>query len=179
MRLRFTTASQVFDAFPSVRDGVTAAPSDLHPVAFVKSLQGSHSPEDALAFCAYMLPRREAVEWACRCVREMNANLDSAARGSLDIAEQWVSVPEEENRRSALDHGIAAVNSGPAAWCALAAGWSGGSLMGEPHQPVPPPPDATAQLVRAAVLTALAFVPAKGRRDQLDAAVRSALSFVE
>jgi hypothetical protein len=179
MRLRFTTASQVFDAFPSARDGVSAAITDAHPLVYVKQLHESAMPEEAIAFCAYMLPRREAVQWACQCVRGMNPEIEGEAVNLISIAEQWVEVPEEENRLAAMEAGTAAVNSGPAAWCALAAGWSGGSLIGEPHQPVPPAPDLTAQLVRAAILTALAFVPPKQRQAQLSSAVRAAVSLVE
>ena len=175
MPLRFTSAMQVFEAFPTARGDIEQQPADIHPLAFVQQLEASSMPEDAIGFCAYLLPRREAVHWACQCIRAIHPGLDAEDERLLAAAERWVAVPEEDNRRQALEAGIAAVNAGPAAWSALAAGWSGGSLVGEPHQPVPPPPHITAQLVRAAVLTSLAVVPPKQRRDYLGGAVRVAV----
>ena len=178
MRLRFTSAMQVFEAFPTARGDIAQQPADVHPLVFLKQLQDSAMPEDAIGFCAYLLARREAVHWSCQCIRAASVDLDEESSQLISLAERWVEVPEEDNRRLALDAGIAAVSSGPAAWTAMAAGWSGGSIVGEPHQPVPPPPHITAQLVRAAVLTALAGVPAKQRREQLNGAVKAAVSLI-
>ena len=178
MRLRFTSAIQVFEAFPSAREDIEHEPADLHPFAFVRQLQDSTMPEDAIGFCAYLLPRREAVKWACQCIRQTRANIDSESSRLLGIAEIWVENPVEENRRLALEAGTAAVGVGPAGWIALAAGWSGGSLVGEPNQPVAPPPHMTSQLVRAAVLTSLAVVAPKQRRDFLNGAVQAAVDLV-
>lgn len=179
MRLRFTTANQVFDAFPTAREEISQAPSEVHPLVFLKQLQDSSMPEDAIGFCAYMLPRREAVHWACHCIRASSSEITGDNARLIGLAERWVAEPEEENRRNALEAGMESAAEGPAAWSALAAGWSGGSIIGEPHQPVPPPPHLTAQLVRAAVLTALAGVPAKQRREHLSGAVQAAVSLIE
>ena len=179
MRLRFTTALQVFEALPKAYDDIEQKPSEAHPLAFVQQLQNSKTPEDAIGFCAYLLPRREAVGWACQCIRSMTNNLDDEAQRLLGVAEGWFRSPQEENRQLALEAGMAAVSSGPAAWVALAAGFSGGSLVGEPNQPVPPAPYLTAQAVRAAVLTSLAMVPVKQRREQLVGAVQAVLRMIE
>lgn len=178
-RLRFTTARQVFEAFPPALDDIEAEPSDIEPVGFLKGLLDGQTPEDAIGFCAYMLPRREAVWWACQCIRAGGAKLEKADTELLEIAEAWVNEPEEERRLAANQAGMAAVKKGPAAWAALAAAWSGGSLTPEPQQPVPPPPYLTAQAVRAAVLTTLASAEPAKRRDQLRANVQAALKLIE
>lgn len=179
MRLRFTTATQVFEAFPKAREHIEQKPAEVPPLVFVQLLQASQTPEDAISFCAYLLPRREAVWWACQCIRAMNTGLQAEAKRLLDIAEAWYNAPQEDNRKIALDAGMESVTSGPAAWVALAAGWSGGSLTAEPLQPVPPAPHLTAQAVRAAVLTSLAVVPVKQRREQLAAAVQAVVRMVD
>lgn len=179
MRLRFTTAQQVFEAFPKAYEDIEQKPSDSHPLAFIQQLHASQTPEDAIGFCAYLLPRREAVGWACQCIRNMNDKLDADALRLIEIAEGWFNAPQEESRKVALDAGMSAVSSGPAAWVALAAGWSGGSMVPEPNQPVPPAPHLTAQAVRAAVLTSLAMVPVKQRRERLSAAVQAVVRQVE
>ena len=179
MRLRFTTALQVFEAFPRAYEDVEQKPSTASPLAFVQLLEASQTPEDAVGFCAYLLPRREAVGWACECLRRMNPELTADSLRLIDIAEAWFQSPSEEGRKAALDAGMAAVSSGPAAWVALAAGWSGGSLIGEPNQPVPPPPHLTAQAVRASILTSLAVLPVKSRREQLTAAIQAVRRLIE
>ena len=97
--LRFTTARELFEAFPTARDDIGAEPTDEGPWAFLKTLLASPTPEDAIAFCAYLLPRREAVWWACQCVRVLAPPRDEAEQAALDTAETWVREPEESRRR--------------------------------------------------------------------------------
>ena len=65
---------------------------------------------------------------------------------------------------------IAAANSGlpggyhagqPATWMALAAGWSGGSIVAPDLGPVPAPPHQTARAVRAGLMIAMAQIPSE------------------
>jgi hypothetical protein len=163
---RFTTARDVFEAFPSVRDDIEVEPSDEAPLVFLKALAQSGTPENAVAFCAYLLPRREAVWWACQCVRALNASRGEAEDAALQAAEAWVQEPEEDARRLALQLGSDGNQGAPATWLAYAAAWSGGSMRTE-EPPVPAPPYLTAKAVRAAVLMALARVPVTQRRASL------------
>src|SRR5688572_18990279 len=162
-RLRFSSARDVFEAFPTAHDDLEAKPTDQPPLVFLEALMESDTPEDAVAFCAYLLPRREAVWWACQCVRELNSSRNPAEDKALAAAEDWVREPEEERRRTALDTGSDSDRNAPATWAALAAGWSGGSMTPVDQPPAPCPPHLTAKAVRAAVLTALARVPVKQR----------------
>jgi len=179
MRLRFSSAQQVFEAFPTALDDIEQAPADIDPLLFIRQLLDSVTPEDAVGFCAYLLPKREAVWWACQCIRATMTDMAGADAELLDIAETWVSRPEEENRVAALDAGMQASDRGPVAWAALAAAWSGGSLTAEPTQPVAPAPFLTAQAVRAAVLTSIAMVRRPERKECLTAAVEAALKLIE
>lgn len=179
MRLRFASALQVFEAYPTACEDIEEAPADIEPIAFLNRLRTGGTPEDAIGFCAYLLPKREAVWWSCQCIRAIMTGMSHADRALVEIAEAWVSKPEEANRLIALEEGLKASDSGPPAWTALAAAWSGGSLIGEPYQPVPPAPFLTAQAVRAAVLTAIAMVRRPERKDCLEAAVDAALRLIE
>ena len=69
--LRFATAHALFDAFPEVSQKVTVEPTDQSPIVFLKALSSADKLPDAVTFCAYLLPRREAVWWACGCVRRL------------------------------------------------------------------------------------------------------------
>ena len=55
----------------------------------------------------------------------------------------------------------------PGVWIALAAGWSGGSMIGPDSVPVTPPPYLTAKAVNAGVLSVLARVDRKERASTL------------
>jgi hypothetical protein len=175
--LRFSTARDVFEAFPSAHEDITTSPAEVEPTAFVKRLATSATPEDAVGFCAYMLPRREAVWWACQCLRALNPSPPAEEAAALEAAETWVREPEEHRRRAALRLTSAADRRAPATWAAFGAAWSGGSMV-EGEHPVPTPPHLTAKAVRAAVLIALARVGAKERERHLQACIEGALRLV-
>ena len=85
----------------------------------------------------------------------------------LTLAESWVRYPEEDQRCAVLDAGMAAPTKTPGVWIALAAGWSGGSMIGPDSMPVTPPPYLTAKAVNAGVLGVLARVDRKERASTL------------
>jgi len=86
---------------------------------------------------------------------------------ALAAAEAWVVTPEEQQRRDAmavadsLEHGTAA------AWAAIGAFWSGGS-MGPPDAPViPPAENFTGKAVFGVVqMSAVAVEPQKAAEKQ-------------
>jgi hypothetical protein len=168
-RLRFSTARGVFDAFPTASEDIGTPATDDSPVAFLSALAKGPTPEDALTFCAYLLPRREAVWWACQCLRALLAKPNASEAALVHSAEAWVREPEDHVRRAALGAGEAGSRNSPATWVALAAGWSGGSMARDHH--VPCPPHLTAKAVRIAILTALARLDTRER----DAAIKGCL----
>lgn len=176
-RIRFTTARQVFEAFASANRDIVAPPSDDAPLEFLRGLAGSPTPEDAISFCAYLLPRREAVWWVCQCLRAMGAAGNPADERAIAAAEAWVREPEEPARQVALTIGEAADPASPATWAALAAAWSGGSLSAPDLPVVPPPAQLTAQAARAALLTGIARVGVDRRAYWLKACVDACIRF--
>ena len=171
-RVRFATAREVFEAFPAAREDIQSAPSEAPPLAFLKSLVETTTPEDAVVFCAYLLPRREAVWWACQCVRALVPSSGAEEKACLSAAETWVRDPEEHHRRTALQIGLQADRRSAATWAVLAAGWSGGSMIDSAQSVVVlAPPELTAKAARIAVLTALARIGARERIVRLRACV--------
>jgi hypothetical protein len=163
---RFTSARQVFEAFETAPEDIEANPSEIDPAEYIQQLLKGPTPEATISFCAYLLPRREAVWWACQAIREAGNPDDTEL---LALAEEWVRVPEETTRRAALSAANAARIKGPCAWAAYAAGWSGGSMTDNIEQPVRPPPYLTAKAVRACVLTVLANALPKQRLQRVAA----------
>lgn len=166
-RLRFNTARDLFQAFPAALDDMVARPSDRGSLEFLKDLSASATPEDAITFCAYLLAHREAVWWGHQCLSLLPDKLAPEDMQLLGFAEDWVRRPEEETRIASLDAGMASPTKTPGVWIALAAGWSGGSMIGPDNAPVAPPPHLTAKAVNAGVLGVLARVDRLGRASTL------------
>ena len=115
------------------------------------SLSPGRSPKDGITFCSYLLPQREAVWWAHQCLDGVLELLSPEDQDMLALAESWVRYPEEDQRCAVLDAGMAAPTKTPGVWVALAAGWSGGSMLPrDAVAPVEAPPYLTAKAVNAA-----------------------------
>jgi len=153
--LRFAAAREVFEAFPTAHVDINTAPSDQPPIAYLRDLAKGQTPDDALAFCAYLLPRREAVWWASQCVRTLLGEPTAADESALRAAEEWVREPEEANRRRVLEIGFAANRRAASTWVALAAGWSGGAMIVSDYGGPAAPPQLTAQAAFTAIEIAL------------------------
>lgn len=175
-RLRFNTAQEVFETFPSARRLIATAPTREHPLAFLRALAGSDAPNEALGFCAFLLPRREAVWWGVQALKMM---LPPGARpdAGLIAAEAWAREPDDARRRAALALGEAGDTEEPGTWIAFAAGYSGGSMVAT--HAVPCPPDMTAKTVRIAVLSAYRRLPAAGRAAALRSCVEACIRLAD
>jgi hypothetical protein len=176
--VRFATVRALFDAFPTAQTDVDAEPSDAAPLVYVQSLADRGELGKAASFCAYLLPRREAVRWGCWCVRRLADKLPPDEHAALRAADVWVEDPEEPSRMAALELGMSSDYGWPSTWLALAAGWSGGNVLLNMDARAMAPPEQTAKAVRAAVLTiASRLAPSertRGLRTCVDAAIRIA-----
>jgi hypothetical protein len=156
--LRFATVRDLYEAFPTAQEDVGAEPSDEPSLTFVKSLVETQSWDKAVSFCAYLLPRREAVWWGCQSLRRMQPHNAPADTVALDAAEAWVREPQEHLRRAALDLGTQGDTRRPTTWVALAAGWSGGSIAAPEYGNVPAAPYQTARALRTGLLIAMSRI---------------------
>jgi hypothetical protein len=173
--IRFATARDLFEAFPTAQQDVDAEPTDAAPLDYLQAL-ADRDGSKAVTFCAYLLPRREAVFWGCRSLRRLAPKLPPEEEGGLQAAEEWVAVPEEDRRVAALELGMRSNHHWPSTWLALAAGWSGGNMaLGVQGAVAPPPPQQTARAVRAALLAAVARLAPAERAAGLSACVRDAM----
>jgi hypothetical protein len=152
---RFATVRDLFDTYPSASSDVGAAEDSMRSLDFVRALVVKKDWQPAVSFCAYLLPRRVAVAWACRSIRRMAGELRSDEERMLVFAENWVEEPEEPRRRKALASGAMGDTKSPATWVALAAGWSGGSVVPDEMGYAPADPEQTAKAVRVAFFIAL------------------------
>jgi hypothetical protein len=172
-RVRFATAQALFDTFPETYKKISAKPTDQFPIDFLKGLVSQGKFEDALTFCAYLLPRREAVWWACGCIREFLGDIPQSQAAGLLAAEAWVYSPDEENRAAAAEIGAKSDSNDPMTWLALGAGWSGGMIISHPQVPVPAPLFMTARAVSIAILLAVRFFR---KKDELPTRLQACIA---
>ena len=134
------------------------------PHEFVNRLFGAGLYADATRFLAYGLPKRQAVWWACLCVRSVPACCgDEISTESLKSAEVWAKDPSEYNREGALTtsgkHNFE-MPGAPAAWAAMAAGWADETPATTEQEDIPAPPEhLTAHAASGAIILAATANP--------------------
>jgi hypothetical protein len=165
--LRFVTAQDLFEAFPIALDELDVEPSDAPSLAFMKSLVDQGAVDKAIGFCAFLLPRRQAVWWAAQCIRIMIAVPARDEVTGLQVAEAWVQDPEEDRRLTALQVGQEGNPKSATTWVALAAGWAGPAMPAADGGTTPIAPHQTARAVRAAILIAGCRPPMAEREELL------------
>ncbi len=132
------------------------------PREFVLLLGKQQLFASAVRFLAHALPKREAVWWACRCLRASEGNgFPLHDKRAVGAAEQWVGEPSEDHRRAAGTAADATKHETAAGWAAASAFWSGGSIAAPGEAEVPPKETLTAQAVVVAITLAASAEPRK------------------
>jgi hypothetical protein len=178
-RVRFATTRALFETFPANVTGLTVAPTDESPVTFLKNLSTAGKLEDAVTFCAYLLPRREAVWWACGCVKAFLPNIEATRAAGLRAAETWVRDPSEQHRLAALEIGGRGDSDDSSTWLALGAGWSGGMLSAHPKMPAPTPQYLTPGAARTAILLSAHGLAPEQRTPRIRARIAEGIKLAE
>ena len=177
--LRFSTAQQVIEAFPVLKEEFESGNLQFHSIEFVHHLVEAGQIRQAFALCAFMLPRREAVSWLCENMRKFGGNFPEEDEALLGLAESWVQNPTEKNRGAALAAAMkSGFKTGPA-WAAAAAGWSGGDIGNDPANPVPPPPHLTGQAVKTGFIISYWNVFGEKRDIRAKEAIKRALDMLQ
>ena len=129
-RLRFETVRDLLEAFPIAERLIEVEPSDEPSLRFLEGLVARDDLDRAVGFCAFLLPRREAVWWGCRTVRALVSAPSREEDAVISSAEAWVRQPEDERR--ARRPGARPARQQRAA---VDLSRAGGGLVGRPHQP--------------------------------------------
>ncbi|MFO0846543.1 MAG: hypothetical protein U0797_29940 [Gemmataceae bacterium] len=122
------------------------------PRQYLDSLLGAGLFAAAVRFLAFALPAREAVWWACLCVRLTRPGMAVEEEKAANAAARWVVEPTEARRQEAER---LARQDTPGGWVAKAVAWTGGSLAPPPAPPVKPRPEMPSHAVAAALAMAL------------------------
>ena len=136
-----------------------ALADDPSPACFLDALSAAECHEDAVQFLAHAMPRVDAVRWACDCARAAGGDtLPVVASVALAAALRWAAAPSAQRCQDAAEVAEAEgmQDEGAARFVALAAAWSGDSLVAEGLPPTPPPEGLGSAAVAAAVMIAAA-----------------------
>jgi hypothetical protein len=146
-------AREVCAQFELTEEGRALLNDQISPDAFLDLLlEHGHLP-DAIRLLAFALPKREAVWWACQCVRDcLPSDASPKLVEAVKAAEAWVYKPSEETRWAAKEPGEKAGFDKAAAWAAMGAFWSGGSMVAAHLPAMAPGPTFVGVAVSGAVL---------------------------
>lgn len=138
---------------------------------FLALLADADAIGDAVRLLAFALPPREGVWWACTVAQEVLPAGDSLQAACLERATAWVYEPSEDNRYRCLDAAEAAGLAGAAAYAALGAFWSGGSMAPPGMPEALPDPRLSPIGSGASVLLSITAGPPKSLRARFEAAL--------
>jgi hypothetical protein len=157
VKVQASTAAEVCQHVAIGEEARALLQEELTLQAFLDLLMAHELFPDAARLLAYALPKRDAVWWACLCVRHVAAaDTPPADLAALEAAERWVIEPHEANRRTAMQAAEGLAFQTAASWAAVAAFWSNGSMAPPDAPPVTPGEYLTAQAVSGAVMLAAA-----------------------
>ncbi len=147
------TAAKVLERYEASQQAAQLVTAEMSPRRFVDRLLAEGLNEDALSFLAYALPRREALWWGLRCVREVTpAQPKQEIGAAVAAADAWITQPSDARRRASLVAAEAATYGTPAGCIALAVFFSEGSMSPPDCPAVPVGEWFCARTVAAAVL---------------------------
>lgn len=134
---RAVAICQSFQLSPLAR---TLLDDDVTAPRYYRRLREMELYADARRVLAHALPPRRAVWWAAMCLRDSAGRkpLATGETAAFTAAVRWAVEPTDGHRRLAGKAGRAAGVTTAAGELALAAFFSGGSLIA-PHLPVVPP----------------------------------------
>lgn len=142
----------------------------------VAALAAKEQFAKAVRVQAHLLPKRQAVWWGILCVDEACGDaLPPADAAARDAAFQWAQEPSESHRRGAESAAAKTKLDAPGSWLAMAAFWSGGSLLGPDVPPVVPDEKLTGQAVTSSLMIAAVFGDPKQAKPRYQAFLAKAL----
>lgn len=171
--LGYRTARDLFLACPAISRDMKSPAADRPPLEFCRALLGGRVPEEAVTFCAYLLPERAAVWWAHECLSNLAELLADKDLELLALVHDWVGEPANPYYRAALNEVTDPFPATPAAWIVLAAAWR------DPSSNMMSTGFPAAHAVNAGILAGLARVALADRFAVLSAFIEMGIQLVE
>ncbi len=156
------TAAEICRHVPLSEAAAKLLRPDMQARPFLDLLIEKQHYADAVRFLAHMMTKREAIWWACLCIRpDKGAVVSAAAAAAHQPAEAWVADPTDAKRRAAHAAAEAAGIGPPVKLTCEAAFFSEGSMGPAEYKEVPAPEGLSATTAANAVILAAVAEPAK------------------
>jgi len=134
----------------------TLADDNLSPAQYVELLEKRELFQDAVQFHAHTLEPRGAIEWAGKCVQELDPpDQRPETAESAAAVEKWLTMPADPSRWAAKEAAEKSQVSFPADLLAMAVFLSGGSMTPAGSPETPPPRYASQKMAGGSVLVAV------------------------
>lgn len=160
LRFQRLELQQKADLSPAGLAVVASAPG---PREVIDALGGTDA-RDAVAALTLMLPRRQAVWWACLSTRLLSDTaLSPDDIAALEVAESWVQTQATEDSEQAGELAERCDTGSPARWTAMAAHWSGPSIAPRGQQAIAPASHLAGVAARAALTLTVHHQALQGR----------------
>jgi hypothetical protein len=154
-KVRFAKATEVCADTVLSDEALMLINETSTPPEYLEQLISAKHYQDAIKFLARSLPSREAAWWACVSARNgVDENTAANEAKALELAEQWVFKPTDENRHIAHDAVASLENDSSIHWVGMAVLWSGGSMAPPDVPHVPTAPNMCGMAVSGAVMLA-------------------------
>jgi len=167
-KLEAKSAAEICQRFEPGPAAAKLLGSHAEPETFLAELRAQGLFDDAYAFLAHGLPRREAILWCLSCVREANPKPSAHEQAAIEAVEQWLADPTDPRRRAAMQAAEAATYGTPAGCCALAVFFSEGSIAPPDCPNVPPPEGLAARSIASTVTLCGLSVPPEQANEAAD-----------
>jgi hypothetical protein len=156
------TAAEICRWFPLSPVAAKLVRDDLAPAPFLKLLVEKGQFADAVRFLAHTMSKREAVWWACLCLRpQQGAVVPPGVMSAQQAVEAWVADPSDAKRRAAHAADKGEGVGPPLKVLCAAAFFSDGSMGPAELQPVLPPEHLAATTAANAIVLTAVVEPAK------------------
>ena len=178
-KISFQTAFDVCQRYESEEEAAECRRDGMTPGEYLQTLSEREQWTEAVKFLTQALPKRDAISWACQCVRdESGVSLAPAGLAALEATVAWLANSTDERRRAAHDAAVAAGIGTPAGCVALGVFFSGGSLGPTTlEHPISPADDLTGKALAGALLLAAVVDEPEKSQVKLQAFVQQGLQF--
>jgi len=160
------TAQEIAEYLEMSDDALAVAATVKTGPELVVALAAGGEFAKAVRVQAHLLPKRHSVWWGIVCVdQSCGDGLTLAEAAARDAARNWVEDPTESHRRQCDAAAAKTKLDGPGSWLAMAAFWSGGSLLPPELNAVPPDERLTGQAVaNSLMIAAVSGDPTKAKQ---------------
>ncbi|MEZ5978997.1 MAG: hypothetical protein R3F34_12340 [Planctomycetota bacterium] len=121
-------AQEVLEKYEQGEEALAVHGDGMSPGEYLAALLEAEEAQEALAFLAFALPRRDALAWCLRAVREHGGEPSLEEAAAVESTAAWIEEPSDECRRAAGEAAERAGYESPAGCLALSVFFAEGSM---------------------------------------------------